>query len=118
MPGITYPGFRTKGSKCPLPHKVEIKNLDDLRNGAITLDCYRDQYLKAETKGDSEARLRLHAFLAVLDDFILQGGSLQGPPDKYFSCALRKVNIKIDQMIAQASKENKTLARWVNENCK
>lgn len=106
-----------KPSSSPLPDKFEIKTLDDLRDGARTLDCYRDQYLKAETKVDPEARLRLHAFLAVLDDFISKGGSLQDSPERYFSSALRKVNVKINQMIAEASKDKKTLARWVNDNC-
>lgn len=105
-----------KPSPCPLQEKIEIVTTKDLPRAALTIECYRDKYLDAESRSDTSARLKLHAFLSIVSDYSKTESELEATPDEYFGRAIEDVDIRINDFIQEASLQNQTLAYFVNSN--
>lgn len=106
-----------KAPPCPRD-RTEVAKLSDLLDGAYGLKCYREEYLIGESSSNNTSRLKLHAFLSIISDYMISGEELKDKPNEYYREALKKENLdeKINSFVKAASEAGITLAKWININ--
>lgn len=104
-----------KPAPCPTPPGKVVK-LEDLRKYVTSLDTYHKMYLQAESMGDTKLRIKMHALLVIIDNFVKTEGDMRVSDKKYYKEAIAKIPIMVNNFITAANKANKPLALWINEN--